>query len=281
MSTNDIRCGVSKSITSIEMDEEPFEDLLADPILLQNSQQLELTASLQGTDDSTYHSKFGRAGSCSPTAGDSLCVLDEHKSRSREDGLVDVPYPAQSSFVLDKHIESSLIAQEGLSPTLLPMPNSLPVDDLPLPQLNPDRYSHAGRRLGDAGVLSKIEDIFASFANGLEKDKGYLSISVKSRNSTRISLSGETSAAHELRRVSFPGTSAKEAWRFSGISSPISLPFANSDPAVLVRLLGLMHEALVKNIITTKRCFHFSHHRFLYLSYVLLACLSISYVYLI
>ena len=57
--------------------------------------------------------------------------------------------------------------------------------------------------------------------------------------------------------VCFPGKTPEEAWRFGAQSLQIILSrseiVAENYAAVLVRILGLIHEALASNVITTKR----------------------------
>ncbi|MCJ1485367.1 hypothetical protein MMC06_005541 [Schaereria dolodes] len=91
-------------------------------------------------------------------------------------------------------------------------------------------------------VLSKIEAIFVSFMDDLTEKRGSLSIPVKARSKKEEpGLPTQNSAIEplEMRRVTFPGISTREAKRF----------------ARLLRILELIYEALVNDTVTTKRCF--------------------------
>ncbi|KAI9822406.1 MAG: hypothetical protein M1827_000125 [Pycnora praestabilis] len=98
-------------------------------------------------------------------------------------------------------------------------------------------------------VISKIETIFVSIADGIMQGDEKLVLPVMSRASrsaesftrgkdpVQRSLAMTNSAAIKSRGVCFPGSNVQECWRF----------------AVIVRILELMHEALKSGAITTKR----------------------------
>ena len=87
------------------------------------------------------------------------------------------------------------------------------------PDPAPQNVKSSRRREGDAGVISKIEQCFADFAEQLYHDRDSLCISFDSRAArshrveSAISDLGETSSSP--RQLYFPGETAQEAWRFS------------------------------------------------------------------
>ncbi|KAI9878916.1 MAG: hypothetical protein M1830_010164 [Pleopsidium flavum] len=93
-------------------------------------------------------------------------------------------------------------------------------------------------------VILKIESIFESFCDVMLEDRQELTVPMKttSRASNNQTLDAETGAIRsdptiQAIDVCFPGKSVGEAWRFT----------------VLVRILELIHEALMHNVTTTKR----------------------------
>lgn len=114
-------------------------------------------------------------------------------------------------------------------------------------------------RPGNPDVICKIEAVFESLATDLEDGTKSLSISLKERPGLRSTMgSAVISAGSRSRRISFPGRTVEEGWRFgmSGVhlkkrSHPLDM--LTRYLAVLIRILGLVHEALVNNVITTKR----------------------------
>ncbi|KAK4985409.1 endodeoxyribonuclease [Elasticomyces elasticus] len=92
-------------------------------------------------------------------------------------------------------------------------------------------------------VVTKIESIFERIADALLNEKNEVEITLSSRNGTAESptktYTGVVSSATRVRTrtVSFPGSTPEDAWRFS----------------VVVRILELVHEALLTNVVWTKR----------------------------
>ncbi|MCJ1409440.1 hypothetical protein MMC19_003521 [Ptychographa xylographoides] len=80
-------------------------------------------------------------------------------------------------------------------------------------------------------VIAKIESIFATLAEDLYHHRGPISFLINSRRRSSSRVQPPS------RNISFPGSNAQEAWRFT----------------VVIRILELIHEALVTNISTTKR----------------------------
>lgn len=101
-------------------------------------------------------------------------------------------------------------------------------------------------------VIEQVESVFDNIANSL--NNGFtLSIMIRAKPSSMMNSRGRIRKT-ALRAISFPGKTPKEAWRFS-----ISLTYnclsdlTNSLAAVLIRILEIIHEALSKGNIVTKR----------------------------
>ena len=85
---------------------------------------------------------------------------------------------------------------------------------------------------------------------------------------TPISGSADSSVLQRNQVSSFPGNSAQEAWRFSNLcqQAHFTHKMLIKIAAVILRLLGLIHEALVEDIVVTKRYTHCSGRRIYSLS---------------
>ncbi|MCJ1473582.1 hypothetical protein MMC13_002233 [Lambiella insularis] len=86
--------------------------------------------------------------------------------------------------------------------------------------------SSTDKILNKTEVIAKIEEIFASIGKNLAQER-VLSIPIKTRAQITAGV----------RQVSFPGATAEEAWRFT----------------VILRILEMVHAALVDGVNTTKR----------------------------
>ncbi|KAI9863699.1 MAG: hypothetical protein M1813_003722 [Trichoglossum hirsutum] len=92
-------------------------------------------------------------------------------------------------------------------------------------------------------VIAKVEAIIESIVDAILEDKKKLVITLRSRGRVtdqgfdHESRSIRPAARRQTRQISFPGRTPREARKF----------------AVLVRILQLVHEALISDIITTKR----------------------------
>lgn len=66
-------------------------------------------------------------------------------------------------------------------------------------------------------AIDKIESIFLTITENLAYDDRPLTVSLKSRNQSRASTSSvsPSGASVESHTLSFPGSTSKEAWRFS------------------------------------------------------------------
>ncbi|KAE9966239.1 hypothetical protein EG328_009080 [Venturia inaequalis] len=92
-----------------------------------------------------------------------------------------------------------------------------------------------------AWVIDRVEAIFEQQLDAISSNDQHLSVTVKTRASSRTSNSvkdgSNEAAAPRTRTFQFPGTNEKEAWRYT----------------VVIRILELIHDALVNKVVITKR----------------------------
>ncbi len=102
-------------------------------------------------------------------------------------------------------------------------------------------------------VIGTVEQVFESIVANLLQEQP-ISISLKYKQKPQHPLNS-TKPAFNIQSHSFPGNSPREAWRFSQyISTKIKLPSTEyRQTAVLFRILGLIHEALISGNIVSKR----------------------------
>ncbi len=82
-------------------------------------------------------------------------------------------------------------------------------------------------READPQAIAKIEKVFQSVTDDLLHNSDELYISIKIKKSSAVSgIDGDNSIdpITEVRKVTFPGRTAHEAWKFS-TSSMIGIPF--------------------------------------------------------
>ncbi|OCL06949.1 DNA topoisomerase IV, alpha subunit [Glonium stellatum] len=98
-------------------------------------------------------------------------------------------------------------------------------------------------------VIARIESIFEGIVDALLEKKTKLSITLSCRSGTAgrtfDSANGivTTATGLQTREITFPGSTAQEAWRFT----------------VLVRILEIIHDALIADVIVTKRDIYYRH----------------------
>ncbi|KAI9725007.1 MAG: hypothetical protein M1812_000283 [Candelaria pacifica] len=136
--------------------------------------------------------------------------------------------------------------QDELALFQLPTPASTAIEASQRPiateALNEAPFEQLVERDSD-WVISGIESVFEDFADCILSETGTLSISMRIRTAAKgqrldpASGAIRTTTAFQTRLVGFPGKDSQETWRFT----------------VLVRILGLIHEALVSQTITSKR----------------------------
>ncbi|KAF2198536.1 DNA topoisomerase IV, alpha subunit [Delitschia confertaspora ATCC 74209] len=99
------------------------------------------------------------------------------------------------------------------------------------------------------GVIDRIESILTDVVDALIEDRDQLSITLRTRSGTSgrkfDAANGivPTASAFKTRKITFPGNTPQEAWRFT----------------VLVRILEFVHSALIENVIITKRDIYYRH----------------------
>ena len=102
-------------------------------------------------------------------------------------------------------------------------------------------------------VVSKIEECIRVIADGLQRQVE-VSISLKARKQRAASAPPGNEQGMSETLVRFPGRNAQEAWRFGRYSWLALGITADLNTAVLVRILDLLHESLINNVVVSKRC---------------------------
>lgn len=120
------------------------------------------------------------------------------------------------------------------------VPNELPSSG---PQLD--------RQIGTSDVIAQIEAIFETVADALLNERADVTISLNAYSpNNSVRASGRTPRTS----FTFPGKTANEAWRFCwSCANGRSKSSTNEEPAVVIRLLELIHESVLDNVTLTKR----------------------------
>lgn len=126
---------------------------------------------------------------------------------------------------------------------------------------NKPSTSASRRRVADPDTLQQVEAVVHQIVRSLQQDDDNVSISLKSqkRPGTSPSAISSRSSAHGQYKLSFPGETPEEAWRFStaGLVETVcsrTSSMLTCSPAVVLRILELIHEALVTGVVVSKRC---------------------------
>ena len=134
--------------------------------------------------------------------------------------------------------EQPLLVESNLPATLAshssPHPNSnCPVSTTSTAELQ--------RQAADLTIITKVEKIFESIVDGLLRNSDELSIPIKIKKSCAASRSlveSGNEAMTEIRKVTFPGRTAHEAWRFSRSFEIIILDLADNGCSRTVSDIG-------------------------------------------
>ncbi|CZT21575.1 uncharacterized protein RCC_07439 [Ramularia collo-cygni] len=150
-------------------------------------------------------------GSLTDAAANLSCV---------ENGGEDVIYTSQN--VYDSAHDQNMVPRALSSELTAAAVSDLAVCD-PIQRTHPN-----------ADVIDRIENVFEQIADAMLNERKQISITLK----TRLRASTDIRPDEDrMKRLSFPGKSADEAWRF----------------AVVIRILELMHEALRNDVVMSKR----------------------------
>ena len=103
-------------------------------------------------------------------------------------------------------------------------------------------------------LREQIETIFADAANSLVSNSGQLALQISSRprSSEDRDVLDENILRH--RTICFPGKTPQDAWRFSQQNTKMLIDIrAHLRLAAYMRVLELIHESLIEQVVTTKR----------------------------
>jgi hypothetical protein len=109
-------------------------------------------------------------------------------------------------------------------------------------------------------VVNQIETIFEQQIDAITSKDQQLSVTVKSRTSQRASqkpIVEHHGCDLNSRTFRFPGKTEKDAWRYSQLRVNFAFRLfilTKLSPAVIIRILELVHDALVNDVTITKRC---------------------------
>ncbi|KAL8840821.1 MAG: hypothetical protein Q9176_003668 [Flavoplaca citrina] len=116
------------------------------------------------------------------------------------------------------------------------------------------------RRAADPEIMKKVEDIVHQIVRSLENNDDKVSITLRCQKRPSLSPTARSSMspARKQYTLSFPGETPEEAWRFSmaGLVETIcsrTSSMLTCSPAVVLRILELIHEALVNDVVVSKR----------------------------
>ena len=124
----------------------------------------------------------------------------------------------------------------------------------------------ASHPFANADIIAKIEAVFENIVDSLSNEENpcvpskdiFIPLRYKERATSNGDAPSHSNAepADDFRIVSFPARGQlKEAWRFSTTHlRGFGFNGADASPAVLIRILDLIHEALCDNVIISKRC---------------------------
>ncbi|KAL8950224.1 MAG: hypothetical protein Q9222_003731 [Ikaeria aurantiellina] len=116
------------------------------------------------------------------------------------------------------------------------------------------------RRVADPEVIRKVEELVDQIISSLHQHEGNISIALKTKKSSNVSPTSRSPvrSMNTQYKLSFPGNTPQEAWRFSRAElkekvCSRTMSMLICSPAVVLRILELIHEALVNDIIVSKR----------------------------
>ncbi|KAL9580489.1 MAG: hypothetical protein Q9212_004468 [Teloschistes hypoglaucus] len=116
------------------------------------------------------------------------------------------------------------------------------------------------RRVADPETVQNLEAMVDKIIRGLQDQDENISITLKTkrRSGTAASLSSQAPSSRTHYQLSFPGNTPQEAWRFSTAELAKTVrrrtaAMLTCRPAVVLRILELIHEALVDNVVVSKR----------------------------
>lgn len=174
--------------------------------------------------------------------------------------------PVLQGFLVPGHSQPSATPGQNISRS--PTGHELtPRDERPSVYLRNKSSNFPLPRISEAAtdptVLSQIEILVQNILHDLELDKPELCIPLgvkKKASQSDFAIHTENNTPAALSNVSFPGDSPHEAWRFSRayVVEKIVQRTASMlirSPAVVLRILELIHEALAARVVISKRCF--------------------------
>ncbi|KAL8733192.1 MAG: hypothetical protein Q9181_003675 [Wetmoreana brouardii] len=116
------------------------------------------------------------------------------------------------------------------------------------------------RKVTDQETTRKVEILVAQILQSLQSQEDTVSIALrtKKRCDSAFQYHSPAPSASDRYKISYPGNTPQEAWRFSTAELAETVcrrtaSMLTCSPAVVLRILELIHEALVNNVIVSKR----------------------------
>ncbi|KAL8909026.1 MAG: hypothetical protein Q9207_000477 [Kuettlingeria erythrocarpa] len=123
-----------------------------------------------------------------------------------------------------------------------------------------DVYRHVlRRRTPEPAVIHRVQTIVDQMISSLREQDDDISISLRTKRTSAGSSSRSASRSpNDFYKISFPGNTPEEAWRFSTAALTARVCSRTSSmltcsSAVVLRILELLHEALVTDMVISKR----------------------------
>ncbi|KAL8681364.1 MAG: hypothetical protein Q9186_002507 [Xanthomendoza sp. 1 TL-2023] len=143
---------------------------------------------------------------------------------------------------------------------------------------SPDRISHGtagrnnhpteppttSRRTADPETIRKVKNVVQQILHSLQQQDESIPITLKTRKrpGTSLSTHSNSPSTDAQYKLFFPGNTPKKAWRFSMADLAETVCSRTSSmltcsPAVVLRILELIHEALINNVVVSKRYIYY------------------------
>ncbi|KAL8983514.1 MAG: hypothetical protein Q9177_004957, partial [Variospora cf. flavescens] len=134
-------------------------------------------------------------------------------------------------------------------------------------QISSDSSGHLSRpRTVDPAVILQIEHVVGQIVDGLQKQEDGISISLRTKKVPKPSSTQTVGrSSKDYYKISFPGRSSQEARRFSRTAFTEAVCHRTSSmlicsPAIVLRILELIHEALVADSLKLYKNRHDEKH---------------------
>ncbi|KAL8704331.1 MAG: hypothetical protein Q9201_002517 [Fulgogasparrea decipioides] len=116
------------------------------------------------------------------------------------------------------------------------------------------------RKVTDPEITRKVETVVGQIMQSLQSQEDSVSIVLRTKKhyNSAFQYHSPAPSASDGYKISYPGNTPQEAWRFSTAELAETVcrrtaSMLTCSPAVVLRILELIHAALVDNVIVSKR----------------------------